>query len=163
MCLQRSRRKFRFRTLHRKSEWCYCLSLPPSLKESLIKEKKWNLFIQMYTHIHTLHTYTCSVHAFKLLRISVSEDVVFSVPSPLSPFFSPAFSPPSPLSLTWAHRLILLCVGWVLMDHSLESIPVEVTEVALMQPGWVSLTCCPCRIELRGLVFSPPRPPTQSP
>lgn len=131
-CLWRSRRKYEFRTLPQKPEWCHCLSpcyqasRHTFLKHS-IKDKKWNLFVQMCTHEHVLCTCSCSVNAFKLLQMSVSE-AVFSVASLLSSSLS-ASSPPSSINF------YLLGLGRVLMDHNLKSILLGAQRWLLTQSG----------------------------
>lgn len=160
MCLQRSRGKCRFRTLCRKSEWCCRLSLCLQASRK-VGSKKWSLFIKMYPYLHILHTYTCSIHAFKLLQMSVSEDwlyfLLFHLPCL---FLLPASSP---------LLFCIICLSVITWSCCPLPEPGWTTAwKASPWKGWGWLWCrwlslydlLPWLTQAQGLVFFPP-PPSQ--
>lgn len=152
--------KCRFRTLYRESEWCCCLSLCLQASRK-VGWKKWNLFIKMYPYTHMLHTYTCSVHAFKLLQMSVSEDwlyfLLFHLPCL---FLLSASSPPSSciFYLSVSPRAAVCCLS--LDGPQLEKHPLGRAGGGCWDAAWLSLyDLLPLLNQAQGLVFFPHLPP----
>lgn len=109
------------------------------LLESLIKDEKWNLFIQIYTYIYFIHEHVQFMHlnCSKCLSPKTLYFFLFHLPSlSFSQLPLPSFR--HLLSLTWVYHLVLLGVGRALMDHGLKSIPFRVQGVAL-DAAWLSV------------------------
>lgn len=121
--MQRSRRKFGLGTLHQKSVWfvSICLCQPAArhyLLDSLIKDKKWNLFIRVCTYMHRLCMCTGSLCALKFFQMS--QKTLYCILFP--PLLRSLCSPPSSFIFSLSVSLHFP-VWWLSLDRAQDGEP----------------------------------------